>query len=210
MPLAVIGAGQGRTGTTSLKFALEKLGFGPCYHGGEQVYGRRSPGWRLWLRAFNCEPFDWDDLFSGHRSTLDSPSCLFYRELAAKYPSAKVILTLREPNAWFESVRGTFLSEQAIKKCRETLNPDEFELFEKEHFDVFGPQLDRDSVIAAYERHNAEVRRSITPDRLLVYEVTQGWKPLCAFLHVPRPTSPFPCANSRTEMQRVCGRVTRN
>jgi hypothetical protein len=197
MPLALIGAGQGRTGTKSLQSALEELGFGPCYHGGDQVYAYRSPGWQLWLRALKGEPVSWDEVFGTYRATVDSPGCLFYRELAAKYPSAKVILTVRDPDSWFDSIHATFLSPQAIQYFKETMGPEELELFEKEHFAVFGTQLDRDSVIAAYKRHNAEVQRSIASDRLLVYEVTQGWEPLCGFLGVPVPPTPFPHAHSR-------------
>ena len=201
MSLTVIGAGQGRTGTKSLQLALEQLGFGPCYHGGEEIYERRSPGWQLWLRAFNRQSFDLDELFSGYRSTVDSPGCLLYRELAARYPAAKVILTVREPNAWFDSVHGTFLSPQLVKNLKETMDRDEWELFEKEHFDVFGSQLDRNSVIAAYKRHNAEVQRSIAPNRLLVYEITQGWAPLCEFLGIRIPDTPFPYEHVRTQLQ---------
>ncbi|MFL6603926.1 MAG: sulfotransferase family protein [Steroidobacteraceae bacterium] len=202
MPIAVIGAGQGRSGTMSLKLALEQLGFGPCYHGGEQVYKYRSPGWHLWLRAFKRESFDWDELFSGYSSTVDSPVCLFYRELAENYPSAKVILTLREPNAWFDSVYATYLSPEFISHFKESAGVAEWELMEKEVVVGFGVQVDRinrDSVIAAYERHNADVQRAIPPDRLLVYDVTEGWEPLCRFLGVPMPATPFPRANSRAD-----------
>lgn len=202
MSLAIIGAGQGRTGTKTLQLALEELGFGPCYHGGDQVYRDRSPGWRLWLRAFRRENVDWDELFHGYRVTVDSPGCLFYRELCEAYPSARVILTVRDADSWFESVRTTFLAPHLIGHFKRTLGREEFELFEREHSDLFGTHRDRKSAIAAYERHNAEVRRSVDPSRLLVYDVTQGWNPLCSFLGVGVPTASFPHAHARTESQR--------
>jgi hypothetical protein len=195
VPLAIIGAGQGRTGTKSLKLALEELGFGPCYHGTD-MYRNHPPGWHLWVRALDGEPVDWDVIFDGYKATTDSPACLFYRELAEKYPSAKVILTVRESNSWIASAQATYLSPAGIKTLNEPSDSTAVELLRKELTAGFGAQLEnRESVIAAYERHNAEVQAAIPPERLLVYDVTQGWAPLCEFLGVPVPETPFPHAN---------------
>lgn len=195
MPLTVIGAGQGRTGTRSLKFALEELGFAPCYHGSD-MYRNHPPGWNLWPRALDGERVEWDVIFDGYKATTDSPACLFYRELAEKYPAAKIILTLRESNAWFMSARATYLSPAVLENLNKLSDSLDVELLRKELVGGFGTQLDdRDSVIAAYERHNAGVRAAIPPERLLVYEVTQGWGPLCDFLDVPVPRTPFPHVN---------------
>jgi hypothetical protein len=186
MTLAVIGAGFGRTGTFSLKRALEQLGFGPCCHGSEERHFKR--GTEFWLRVFNRESIDWNEFFHGYRSTVDSPSCRFYLELAEKYPSAKVILTWRESNAWFDSYQKTILPMITSS------NGGQYFSF------LFGSEFhDRDSVIAEYERHNAEVQTRIPAERLLVYEVKRGWQPLCQFLGVPIPDTPFPHVNLKSE-----------
>jgi hypothetical protein len=193
MPLSIIGAGQGRTGTLSLKVALERLGLGPCYHA---VEIHHTPAWRLWLRALDHHPVDWEEIFTGYSATVDSPGCLFYAELADRYPEAKVILTLREPNSWYESAQGTYLSPANLRMFQEAPESLEIELARKELTVGFGTQLsDRAAVVAAFERHNVAVQRTIPPDRLLVYDVKHGWEPLCRFLGVTIPQSPFPHAN---------------
>ena len=105
MSIQVIGAGLGRTGTLSLKAALEELGFAKCYHPLEVVASLDQA--RTWDAAARGEPVDWDRLFAGFRATVDLPGCVFYRELLAKYPEAKVILTVRDPEHWYDSVRQT-------------------------------------------------------------------------------------------------------
>lgn len=186
MPLEIIGAGFGRTGTSSLKLALEALGFGPCCHGSEERHFRQ--GMSFWERVFNDQPIDWDEYFEGYRSTVDSPSCRFYLQLAAKFPRAKVILTVRESGAWFESYRTTVLP-----MIRSSYGG---------RYSAFlfgGNSLDRDSMIAAYERHNSEVQQTIPPERLLIYDVERGWDPLCEFVGVPVPPEPFPYSNRRID-----------
>jgi len=197
MPLKIIGAGHGRTGTKTLQLALEGLGVGRCYHGGEQVYKHRSRGWNLWLRAFKRESIDWDEIFDGYAATVDTPGCLFYRELASEYPAAKVILTVRESLAWYESAFAVYLSPEGIASFMASAAPEERELMEHELSVGFGSRLDKNSVVAAYERHNAEVQDTIPSQRLLVYDVRQGWEPLCSFLGVPQPDIPFPHSHAR-------------
>ena len=108
VPLKVIGAGFGRTGTYSLKLALEQLGFGPCYHGIEVL---RNPSTaQLWIDAADGKP-DWAKIFAGRNSTVDWPSCTFYAELADFYPGARVILTERDPEAWFTSTQNTIFPD---------------------------------------------------------------------------------------------------
>src|SRR5262245_6441724 len=107
MALAVIGAGFPRTGTLALKLALEKLGFGPCCHASDERHFLQPP--EFWQRLYRGEPLDWDGFFLGYRSTVDAPSCKVYRELAQKYPAAKVILTWRDPDAWYDSLQATVL-----------------------------------------------------------------------------------------------------
>lgn len=195
MTLKIIGAGLGRTGTMSMKLALEQLGFGPCYHMTELLGDmQRLPAW---LRVADGEP-DWDAIFAGFAATVDFPACSHWRELAAHYPDAKVLLTVRDPDSWFDSVNQTIFS--APMRARVIGSPLE-KLFDHSVWHEFGDRIeDRDFMTAAFQRHVADVERAIPAERLLVYEIGQGWGPLCAFLGVPVPDEPFPHTNSRDEM----------
>jgi hypothetical protein len=196
--LKLIGAGLGRTGTLSLKLALEQLGIGPCYHMAELLM-EPSRG-AAWVRAADGHP-DWNSIFDGFAATVDYPGCTFWRELIQFYPSAKVLLSVRNPQDWFDSTQQTIFSDEQNKPfARSALS----EFFDKTVFRAFGDRIhDRDFMTAAFERHNAEVERVVPRDRLLVYEVAQGWPPLCKFLKVPVPDAPFPRVNSREERARA-------
>jgi len=196
MPLQIIGAGLGRTGTVSLKVAVEQLGFGRCYHMLETL---GNPGHTaLWRDVAAGQP-DWDTIFAGYGATMDYPACTCWRELADYYPAAKMVLSVRDPEKWFDSVRATIF--QPANK--ETMaNPDLagiVGLMNRVHPDRY----DRDAMLAAFQRHSQAVIDSVPPERLLVYEVEQGWAPLCAFLGVPVPETPFPRANVRAEINAV-------
>lgn len=194
MTLKVIGAGLGRTGTMSLKLALEQLGFGPCYHMVEVFKNPQAPRW--WVEAAEGRP-DWERIFEGYAATVDWPNATFYAELADHYPDAKVILTERDPEAWFRSTQQTIFAEGSSPPVA-----DFGEMNEKVIRRLFGGRMhDHDHVIDVYQRHNAEVRRRIPAERLLVYQVAQGWEPLCAFLGVDIPETPMPKVNSTEEFQ---------
>jgi hypothetical protein len=195
MTLKVIGSGFGRTGTMSLKLALEQLGFGPCYHMVEVFKNPQAAGW--WVDAAEGRP-DWAKIFEGYNSTVDWPNATFYAELAEAYPDAKVVHTERDPEAWFASTQATIFPNATP--------PDDGSPFNRMFREVIGRLFDQrmrdhDHVIEVYRRHNAEVRRRIPADRLLVYEVSQGWAPLCGFLGVPVPEGPMPKVNSTEEFQ---------
>jgi hypothetical protein len=199
MNLAVIGAGLGRTGTHSLKLALEMLGFGPCYHMAEVF---EHPGHaEVWRALTDGASQAFDAVFSGYRSAVDLPVAYFWRELAAANPNAKIILTERDEDAWFESVRNTIF--ERLKADPETARyPAQVRMarhlvLEK----LFGDDLSRENVIAVYRRHNEEVKHAIAPQRLLVFEGSQGWAPLCEFLGVPVPETPYPKTNTTEEFQ---------
>src|SRR5262245_57769728 len=200
MALSVIGAGVGRTGTKSLQLALGRLGFGPCYHMHE-VFNHLAMHVRLWDLAAQGETVDWDRLFEGYRSAVDFPASAFYRELADHCPAAKVVLTVRDPERWFQSFSDTIVYPLT------TPIVDQFAAWQAMAQKVIrdkvfsGNVVDRAHVIARYRNHNKEVERLISPERLLVYEVSQGWKPLCEFLGVPVPDEPFPKTNSTDEFQ---------
>jgi hypothetical protein len=192
MALKVIGAGLGRTGTLSLKAALEDLGLGPCHHMMELL--PRPERHRYWEDAALGRAVPWEKVFEGFSSTVDWPYCNFYRELAAAYPDAKVVLSVREPNAWFDSMSRTIfpLQEAAAANPSSPMERASKVMI----WDFFGGRLkDREHVVVTYERHNQAVRASIPAARLLTYDVREGWEPLCRFLGAPIPAKEFPRLN---------------
>jgi len=199
MPLKVIGAGVGRTATFSMKFALEHLGLGPCYHMSEVFAGARR-NIPLWLDVVSGKP-DWDKVFEGYGSTTDYPASTYWRELVEYYPEAKVVLTVRDANAWFDSVSETIFSAD----MQDSLAGSPAEAMMKGTiFDAFGGKVsDRAFMTDWFERRNQEVIDSLPPERLLVFSPKEGWAPLCSFLGVPVPKEPFPRVNSRDELEQA-------
>jgi len=196
MSLKVIGAGLGRTATFSMKFALEHLGFGTCYHMSEVLAGARR-NLPLWLDVVAGKP-DWDTIFEGFQSTTDYPACTYWRELAEFYPEAKVVLTIRDADRWFDSVSATIFSE----KMQGSLAGSPAEaMMRGTIFAPFGDRMsDRAFMTDWFGRRNQEIIDTLPPDRLLVYSPKEGWEPLCEFLDVPVPDVPFPRVNSRDEL----------
>jgi hypothetical protein len=194
----VIGAGFGRTGTLSTKAALERLGFGPCYHMVEFL--KRPQDAPHWMAALRGEAVDWQAVFGTYQATTDWPACNFWRELAQAYPEAGVVLTVRDPERWWQSINSTLFSQHMIaalpgadpKSPMAHVGPLAGLLMNRT-FD--GRTADREHVIRRYEEHNARVREGVPPERLLVFEVAQGWDPLCEFLGVEAPDEPFPHLN---------------
>ncbi|MCB1489899.1 MAG: sulfotransferase family protein [Bauldia sp.] len=200
MTLEVIGAGFGRTGTMSAKLALEELGLGPCFHMAD--FFRREDGEVLkqkWERAaYGDGSPDLDDLFDGYRSTVDFPGCVYWRQLADHYPEAKVLLTVRDPERWFASAKETIFNpasyDPPLPERTDSWGRMVYKLIVRDTFG--GDTADRDHCIDVFNRHNAMVRATIPPERLLVYEVGEGWEPLSGFLGVPVPETPFPRENT--------------
>lgn len=194
MALQLIGAGLGRTGTASLKIALEALGLGKCYHMGEVLMNQSHIG--LWSEAADGNA-DWEQLFDGYGAAVDYPACAFWRELADYYPSAKVLLSVRDAERWFESTQATIFSPKFVEWGKSSPFG---RMAEKAVFADFGDHRhDRDFMVPYFERRTEEIKAALPEDRLLVYEVKQGWEPLCEFLGVPVPDRPFPRVNSRAE-----------
>lgn len=204
--LKIIGAGFGRTGTLSLKTALETLGFGPCYHMVEVIENHeRIDDWAV---ALEGNP-DWDRTFAGYQATVDWPGCTYWRELAEHYPEAKVLLSVRDPQKWYDSVNNTIYYVSQLAMDPENMPPAMKERFHELPRDgrrqivneliwvnTFGGRFeDRDYAISVFEKHNQAVRDAIGADRLLEYQVGQGWQPLCDFLGVPVPAADFPRVN---------------
>jgi len=202
LSIKVIGAGFGRTGTLSLKFALEKLGYDKCYHMLE-VYG--NPGHTdVWLQAAQGQMPDWNALFAGYQATVDWPSCNFWQAQMQTYPDAKVILTRRDPQQWYTSVMNTIWPATQASMARGAPAARQgAEMACALIWDgIFAGRMDdRDWVIECYEAHNAKVIDTVPPERLLIYEPGQGWAPLCAFLDVAIPDEPYPRVNSTDEFR---------
>lgn len=216
MGLDVIGAGFGRTGTTSLKAALERLGFGPCYHMTELFeHPEHLDAWRAAVRG---ETVDWEGPLKGYRSTLDWPGAPFYEDLMEAYPEAKVILTLRDPERWYESTLNT------IYEMNATTSSPLFSLMswvvprvrnikhavaivdDLAWRDAFGGRFeDREHAISVFTEWNEGVKRRVPARKLLVYDVKEGWGPLCEFLGVEVPgDESFPHLNdTQTFRKRV-------
>ena len=197
--LDVIGAGFGRTGTLSLKAALERVGFGPCHHMVELI--DNDGQLPLWERLTHGETPDWDALYRGYRATVDWPGVRFWRQLADHFPQAKVILTIRDPQRWYESAAQSIYLVESGPPPTDPITARRQQLVRDLVWngDLEGRFEDRDHAIKLFVEHNDAVRREISPDRLLVFDVRQGWEPLCAFLGVPVPDEPFPRSNDRQE-----------
>ena len=198
MTLTVIGAGVGRTGTYSLKLAINELGYGPCHHM-EEVLLNMKDQVPLWSDATEGKP-DWTAIYEGYKSAVDWPTAGFFRELNAAYPSAKFILTSRDPRRWAESFSETIYKLLAVG---EDAPPDVQAWLAMAGRVInktgFRAGLSVDQLTAAFEAHSAAVKAAIPEERLLVFEVKQGWEPLCSFLGTPVPGTPFPRTNDRSE-----------
>ncbi|MEV0617486.1 sulfotransferase family protein [Nonomuraea sp. NPDC050404] len=207
--LRVIGVGLHRTGSMSVKAALERLGFGPCYHGLEAL--RRCADGEHWLAAHEAGgAFDWQVIFKGYRSALDWPTAHFWRQLAAAYPDAKILLTDRDPEQWWDSHtrmfrHGSAFIQQLTDEQRHWADTSGFTRMQNvlgmvasAAFD--GRVFDKEHCLRAFHRHNEQVRRAIPAERLLVYRVQQGWEPLCRFLGTGVPTEAFPRVNAGPDL----------
>jgi hypothetical protein len=191
--LRVIGAGFGRTGTDSMREALNLLGLGPCHHMFEVT---ENPIMKARWRAFMDSGVpDWDALFEGYNACVDWPSAHYWRELMAVYPQAKVILTWRSPESWWTSFEATILHFVRTTTDRKSVA---VRIVEKAFGDRAG---DRDFMIGRYEAHVADVVATVPAERLLVHRLGDGWEPLCAHLAVPVPAVPYPSRNTTAELQ---------
>lgn len=201
MALKIIGSGFGRTGTLSTKRALEILGFGPCHHM-EEVFA--NPGQvPLWQAIGRGEAVDWDQVFHGYVSQVDWPGAYVWRETAAAFPDAKVLHTMRPDEDWWKSF-STTIGKLMRVHAGLPLPPHIADMMDTASgfvpkLDHVDPDADRQTALAAYHQRLADVRAAIPAERLLVFDVAQGWEPLCAFLGVPVPDQPFPRSNGRGE-----------
>lgn len=205
MSLRVIGSGFGRTGTMSTKRALELIGLGPCYHM-EEVFRRPSHA-KVWEDVSLGRPVDWHGLFAGYRSAVDFPASVVWEELLDAFPDAKVLHTVRPADAWYDSTVETIAhAHDHVAPWLRLVPPVErpFAMSDRLVWGrLFGGRIDdRDHALAVYERWTARVCELVPPDRLLVFDVAEGWEPLCRFLDVPVPDVAFPRVNDRATMRR--------
>ncbi|MGA2471225.1 MAG: sulfotransferase family protein [Solirubrobacteraceae bacterium] len=205
----VIGAGLPRTGTLTQKIAVEMLGLGPCYHWVD-VLADLDGRVEQWERALDGDG-PWEEIFAGFESTVDWPGGFFATDLAAAYPEAKVLLSVRNPERWEASFRSTIwemcFGQELIghvSRARSAIDPRwkrylrlVDRMFWVDHGTFAGGYATADDLIAGLLRHQDAVKAAVPPQRLLVWDVTEGWEPLCAFLDVPVPAEPLPHANDR-------------
>ena len=201
MSLKVIGAGLPRTGTLSMKAALEQLGFGRCYHMTEVF----DAPWRseAWTRCFKGEPVDWDQVFEGFGAAVDAPACVVWPALAERYPEAKVVLTVRDRDAWYESMINTVMSQQHRDSLAASPLAPMFEAMRGMQL-AGAPVQDgppppgpppKEMLFAMFERQRQNVAETLPKERWLEFDVREGWAPLCRFLGVDEPDGPFPRVN---------------
>ena len=191
--LRVVGAGVGRTGTLSLKLALERLLGGPCYHMAE-VFGHPEHV-AVWHAAARGEKVDWNALMSGYVAAVDWPAGAFWPELSEAYPDALILHSTRDAEGWWKSASNTIFPTMETMRGTDWFAMIEALMTERFVFDI----TNREACIAAFERHNADVQARAPKDRLLEWHPGDGWKPICDALGLPIPDEPFPHVNSSEE-----------
>jgi hypothetical protein len=218
MNVRVIATGLPRTGTSSLKAALQEIGYGPCQHMENLFNTPRLVG--LWIELFETGTTDFNALLEGFQSTSDFPGCLHYQKLMEVHPDAKIILNQRDPEQWYESIVKTIyavvprteeekanLNEKAKQSPKFAGMAKGLKFVDDYLLSGFlgGNILDKDDAIKRYLAHEAEVKAFVPADRLLELPLGAGWKPLCEFLDVPVPTSEYPFKNKRNDFLKQLG-----
>lgn len=221
MTLKVIGAGFGRTGTLSLCTALNQLDM-PCYHMFEVLENKANTShldfWREVANASAGTQFPWEQVFFGYAAAVDNPACCVWPELMQAYPDAKVVLSVhpRGADAWYESTIDTIYFTETMWqfKVLQLLTPFGRKFGQMCHKLIWqrshqGTMVDREAAIAHYHQHIEDVKAAVPPERLLVFSVDQGWKPLCDFLGLAEPESAFPNVNDRAAIKQTIKDITR-
>lgn len=210
MSIEVIGAGMGRTGTLSLKRALEELGYIKTHHMFELMLAPAQLPY--WKELYKTKTTDYDTMLKGFTAVVDFPGALFYKELMEKYPNAKVILTARDPEKWYKSCRDTIFKapqgfDRFMMKLVGTFKPEVKHISKSIDFatetiwkGLFEDRFtDKAFAIDTYNKWNEEVIRHVPKEKLLVFEVKDGWKTICEFLDKPIPSTPYPHVNDTAE-----------
>jgi hypothetical protein len=211
-PIKVIGAGWGRTGTSSFKKAMDILNLGPCYHMVE-VFANKDAA--FWTRLADKKPYDFDEVFRGkYQSLCDLPACIYWKDILAKYPDAKVVLTTRSPESWYKSVTDTIYRFQPggpfikfgtrISQFLGLPTPGFAEMMSKlVDRGAHNYDYSKEGLVSWFKKRNESIVAECPKDKLLVFEAKDGWEPLCKFLDVPIPDVPYPHENDTANMQRI-------
>jgi hypothetical protein len=223
MSLEIIGTGLARTGTMSLKVALEHLTGDKCFHMIELLKNPKRV--EIIKKGYESNQFDWDKFFEGYSSAVDYPTCLYYKELLNQNPNAKVIHTVRDFDSWYESVKQTVYRGKP-KKAVDFMRIIKNMLFSSEYRKVapvfmFNDKLiwqghfeskfeDKEFMRKKYKDHEEEVKNTVDKERLLMYDVKEGWEPLCNFLGKNIPKIAFPRANQRMEFNQKMDKLLIN
>jgi hypothetical protein len=203
--LRLVGAGLGRTGTHSLKVALERLLGAPCYHMAEVF--KRPADMDVWRAAANGKLPDWHKLFDGFAAAVDWPAAAFWPEIAEAFPDAVILFSYRDADAWWKSATRTIFEgfrrrPEGAPTQGPGMNPAFVPMITDLFTKTFTPDfLDEAAAKAAFERHNADVRKRAPKARLVEWQVKDGWGPICAALGVPVPDEPFPLTNTTEEFR---------
>tara|TARA_R110002020_G_scaffold20952_2_gene70835 strand:- start:1917 stop:2657 length:741 start_codon:yes stop_codon:yes gene_type:complete len=221
MSLEIIGAGFGRTGTLSTFTALKELGF-PCYHMTEVLLNKENKSHiDFWNKVANSpagEQHNWEVVFKNYTAAVDNPACCVWKELTKAYPEAKVLLTIhpKGPEAWYESTISTIyftermwqfkVMQAFIPFMTKFGNMSKKLVWNRSHA---GTMSDKNAAIAHYNQHIENLKASVTPEKLLIFNVKDGWEPLCRFLNKPIPDLPFPNVNDRAEIKKTLAGLTR-
>lgn len=221
MSLKIIGAGYGRTGTMSTYTALNQLGF-PCYHMVEVIQNKaNSTHLDFWNNVANApaeQQHNWDEVFENYTATVDNPGCCVWQELWQAYPDAKIILTLHPsgPEAWYESTIDTIYFTESVWQfkflklftpfAKKMGNMTSKLIWQRSHK---GTMENKEAAIAHYNQHIEEVKALVPPDKLLIFNVKEGWAPLCNFLDTDIPDTPFPNVNDRKEIKKTIADITK-
>jgi hypothetical protein len=200
--MKIIGAGFGRSGTMSIKAALEQIGYGPCYHMKITLF--RYDNMRFFMRAWSGKKVNWKRFFHHYNSVVDWPTCYFYRDLMKEFPDAKVLLNIRDPELWYDSMNETIYPIQVafpfwfpgiVRRMHDKI------LWEGSLKGVFE---DREKCLTVYRQYIEDVKSDVPSERLLIYNVKEGWKPLCDFLGVAVPErKAFPHINERKSFKQL-------
>ncbi|MGH2714266.1 MAG: sulfotransferase family protein [Thermoleophilaceae bacterium] len=210
--MKVIGAGFGRTGTMSLKAALEQLGAGPCFHMIDII---RDPSTlHYWQAAIDGERVDWKEALDGWEGSVDWPGCTFYKQHMETWPEAPVLLSVRDPEAWYKSTSNSIHAAKEMA-MRGELQPPEENPPSPEVMQMINGLIwqgtfngrfgDRDYALQVFNDHIEDVKRTVPADRLVIYEIGQGWGPLAEMLGVEAPDAPFPHLNDTESFRQMFG-----
>lgn len=220
MELQVIGTGLARTGTMSLKVALEQLLSGNCFHVIEWLKDPQRT--TILKKGYKKNEIDWSAFYEGFASAVDYPTCLFYQQLLEINPDLKVIHTVRDFDSWYASVKETVYrgkpksAQDIFRMIKNMMLSADFRrvapVFMLNDKLIWQGQFesrfeDKEFMREKYRQHEEEVKKTVKEEHLLIYNIKDGWEPLCEFLHVPAPKTVFPKSNERQEFNRKMDRL---